>query len=223
MAAYKRRKLWKYLKKLNFDVGLFQEVYMIPYEIRKNYHTVRGEMNAILLSKSIFPKVKKENILQVDSMNDRVFDFSVSCETVLSGNKLVLISIYNYIGASLDDFAEFMEIIYDHIKKNNKIIIIGGDFNMDKRFKKQLKHWGLLAMEIENRLSALGFKDVLEDHSEYSFTFITPTNKKPYQIDYLFIPKSLRVPYVYVADENEIFNTKPRLSDHLPILATVEI
>jgi len=35
-AAYTRRNFWDYLNNLDFDVGLFQEVYMIPYMIRKN-------------------------------------------------------------------------------------------------------------------------------------------------------------------------------------------
>ena len=43
-----KKNFWKYLKELDFDIGLFQEVYIIPHEKRKNYHIVQ-EMNAILL------------------------------------------------------------------------------------------------------------------------------------------------------------------------------
>jgi len=38
-----------------------------------------------------------------------------------------------------------------------------------------------------------------------------------------FIPKDIKLVDVKVGDKNEIFNTRPRLSDHLPIVATLEI
>ena len=223
-ASYTRKNLWKYLKELDFDIGLFQEVYIIPHEIRKNYHIVRGEMNAILLKIDIFTNVEKENILQVNSENDVIADFCVSCETTLFGNKLALLSIYNYIGPNVRDFSEFLEILYGYIQDNrNKIIIIGGDFNMDKKFQKQLREWGLLAREMKKELSKIGYIDVLyEKYGENTFTFLA-SNKKPYQLDYLFIPKNIKLIDVKVGDKNEIFNTKPKLSDHLPIIATVDI
>jgi len=36
-AAYTRNNLWDYIKRLDFDVGLFQEVYMIPNELKYNF------------------------------------------------------------------------------------------------------------------------------------------------------------------------------------------
>jgi len=223
-AAYTRKNFWKYLKELDFDIGLFQEVYIIPHEIRKNYHIVRGEMNAILLKIDIFTNVEKENILQVNSENDVIADFYVSCETTLFGNKLALLSIYNYMGPDVSDFSEFLEILYGYIQGNRNKIIIGGDLNMDEKFQKQLKKWGLLARGMKKELSKLGYIDVLyEKYGENTFTFLARSNKKPYQLDYLFIPKDVKLVDVKVGDKNEIFNTKPRLSDHLPIVATVEI
>ena len=223
-AAYTRKNLWRYLKKLDFDVGLFQEVYIIPHEIRKNYHIVRGEMNVILLKIDIFTNVEKENILQVNSENDVIADFCVSCETTLFGNKLTILSIYNYMGPNVSDFSEFLEILYEYIQGNrNDILIIGGDLNMNEKFQKQLKKWGLLAREMKRELSKLGYIDVLyEMYGENVFTFLT-SNKKPYQLDYLFIPKNIKLVDIKVGDKNEIFNTKPRLSDHLPIIATVDL
>lgn len=224
-AAYKRKNLWKYLKELDFDIGLFQEVYIIPFEIRKNYHIVRGEMNAILLKRDTYTNVEKENILQVNSENDVIADFCVSCETTLSRNKLALLSIYNYMGPDVSDFSKFLEILYRYIQGNrNKIIIIGGDFNMDEKFQKQLKKWGLLVREMKKELSKLGYMDVLyEKYGENTFTFLARSNKKPYQLDYLFIPKDIERVDIKVGDKNKIFNTKLKLSDHLPIIATVEI
>jgi len=223
-AAYTRKNLWRYLKKLDFDVGLFQEVYIIPHEIRKNYLIVRGEMNAILLKREIFTNVEKENILHVNSEDDVIADFCVSCETTLFGNKLTILSIYNYMGPNVSDFSEFLEILYEYIQGNrNDILIIGGDLNMNEKFQKQLKKWGLLAREMKRELSKLGYIDVLyEMYGENVFTFLT-SNKKPYQLDYLFIPKNIKLVDIKVGDKNEIFNTKPRLSDHLPIIATVDL
>ena len=224
-AAYARKNLWKYLEELNFDNGLFQEVYIIPHEIRKNYYIVRGEMNAILLKKDIFMNIFKENILQINLENDVIVDFCISCETMLFGNKLTLLSIYNYMGPDVSAFSKFLEILYGYIRGNrNEIIIIGGDFNMDEKFQKQLKEWGLLAREMKRELSRLGYIDVLyEKYGENASTFLAHSNKKPYQLDYLFIPKDIEFVDVKVGDKNEIFNAKPRLSDHLPIVATVKI
>lgn len=76
---------------------------------------------------------------------------------------------------------------------------------------------------MKRELSKLGYIDVLyEMYGENVFTFLT-SNKKPYQLDYLFIPKNIKLVDIKVGDKNEIFNTKPRLSDHLPIIATVDL
>jgi len=223
-AAYRRKNLWEYLKKLDFDIGLFQEVYVVPHKIRKNYYIMRGEMNAILLEKDILTNVEKENILQ-ESENDVIADYCVSCEATLFGNKFALLSIYNYMGSDITDFSKFLEVLYGYIQGNeDKIIIIGGDFNMDEKFQKGLKKWGLLAREMKKELSQLGYKDVLyEKYGKNSYTFLAGRNKKPYQLDYLFIPQNIKLVDVKVGDKNEIFNTKPKLSDHLPIVGTIEI
>ena len=95
---------------------------------------------------------------------------------------------------------------------------------MDEKFQKQLKKWGLLVRKMKKELSKFGYIDVLyEKYGENTFTFLAHSNRKSYQLDYLFIPKSIKIVDVKVGDKNEIFNTKPRLSDHLPIIATVKI
>jgi exonuclease III len=226
-AAYRRKNLWGYLRELEFSIGLFQEVYVIPHEIRKNYHVVRGEMNAILLKKdNIFANVEKENILPVNSENDAITDFCVSCETKLSENKLVLISVYNYIPGKITYSRDFLEILYKYIDRGSgdKIIIVGGDFNMDEKFRgKSTKEWGPLAKNVKEELSQLGYREVLsEKMGRNAFTYSGPRNKEKYQLDYLFIPEDINLVDVRVEDKNEIFK-KPRLSDHLPIIATVEI
>ena len=224
-ASINRKNLWKYIKESNFDIGLFQEVYIIPFEIRKNYHTIRGEMNAILLKKDIFTNIEKESILLDNSRKDIIADFYVSCKTTLSKNDFTILSIYNYIGSTFNNFSEFLKVLYRYIRVNrNKIIIFGGDLNMNKSFQKRLEKWGSLAKEMKEELSKLGYIDApYEILGENTFTFFAHKNNKPYQLDYLFIPEDVRVVDVKVTDKNEIINQKPRLSDHLPIFTTVEI
>ncbi len=72
------------------------------------------------------------------------------------------------------------EILYGYIRGNrNEIIIIGGDFNMDEKFQKQLKEWGLLAREMKKRIIyKLGYIDVLfyekyENASTFSCSILT--------------------------------------------------
>jgi len=223
-ASHTRENLWKYLTELDFDIGLFQEVYILPYKIRKNYYSVRGEMNAILLKKSIITNVEKENILDVPSGNDLIADLCISCEAKLLGNKLVILSIYNYPGPTVSDFAEFLEILYKYLRNNrDKIIIIGGDFCMNEKFQNQVKKWGLLAREIKEELSRLDYKEVVyERYGDSAFTFITTKNKKTYQIDYLFIPKEVSLVDVMIGNKDDIIGPNSRLSDHLPIIATIE-
>jgi len=219
-AAYTRRNLWNYMGTMDFDVGFFQEVYMIPAEIRRRYHTIRGEMNAVLLSRETFEGAMR-NYIHMDSGNECVDDFYVSCTTGISGMELTLFSIYNYMGPGVEDFAEFLDSLYRYIDGCHGPVIIGGDFNMSETFM-TLRDWGLLAAEMIERLAGLGFRDPLLERSD-SFTFITPDRKRRYRIDYLFIPEKFNVLGVSSPEEDEIFGEKPRLSDHLPIELTVEI
>ena len=88
-ASYKRKNFWDFFEKLNFDIGLFQEVYMIPYRIRKKYEVIRGEMKAILLKKDMNAKLSKINVLNINSGNESLFDFCISCEIELIGKTMV--------------------------------------------------------------------------------------------------------------------------------------
>ncbi|MCG2828889.1 endonuclease/exonuclease/phosphatase family protein [Methanothermobacter sp. K4] len=219
-AAYTRRNLWNYMRTMDFDVGFFQEVYMIPAEIRRMYHTVRGEMNAVLLSRETFDGAIR-NYITTDSGNECVDDFYVSCTTEISGVELTLFSIYNYVGPGVADFAVFLDALYKYIECCPNHVIIGGDFNMSENFT-NLREWGILAAEMVERLAGLGFRDPLLERSD-SFTFITPDRKRRYRIDYLFIPEEFNVLGAGSPDEDEILRAKPRLSDHLPVEVTVEI
>lgn len=224
-ASYKRKNFWDFFEKLNFDIGLFQEVYMIPYRIRKNYEVIRGEMKAILLKKDMNAKLSKINVLNINSGNESLFDFCISCEIELIGKTMVLVNIYNYIGPTEDDFLEFSKFLLDYISNNtNKLIIVGGDFNMDEEFQGKYRKWGMVIKNVKENLYKLGYKEVLSNSLDVkSYTFVSLINKKPYQLDYLFIPKNMKINKINTVNENEIFNQKPRLSDHLPIIVTVEL
>jgi len=224
-AAYTRKNLWDYLKKLDFDVGLFQEVYMIPNEMRNDFFVIRGEMNAILIKKNAGVAVKKEDILDINSENLLIKDFSVSCEMEFLGKQLRLINVYNYIGPKEKDFSEFLEILYRNIQnRKNKITIVGGDFNMNKKFQGYLAGWSNLAKNMIKKFSELGYREALCKKSEQdNFTFVTPNKKASYQLDYLFLPEYIKINKAMTEDKDKIFNRKPRLSDHLPIIVIAEI
>ena len=94
-AAYTRKNFWNYFNKIDFDVGLFQEVYMIPYAIRKKYHIIRGEMNAILIKKNLdIMKVKEENIISNNSEIDVLADFYVSAKMELAEKRGVIAALF---------------------------------------------------------------------------------------------------------------------------------
>ncbi len=229
-AASTRTPLWKYLKKLNFDIGLLQEVYTIPYTVRKNYYTIRGEMLAILINKQTIPihseEIIKVNTLNIYSHNDYLMDFSISCELDLSKNPLSIINIYNYMSPNEKDFLEFLDFLWRYIRNNiyKKTIIVGGDFNMDKRFKGRYKKWGDIICDIKKTFSLLGFKEVVSKTLGNSvYTFLSPLNKQKYQLDYLFIPEHIKITNIRVGPEETIFSIKPKLSDHLPIICDINL
>ena len=95
---------------------------------------------------------------------------------------------------------------------------------MDEEFQGKYRKWGMVIKNVKENLYKLGYKEVLSNSLDVkSYTFVSLINKKPYQLDYLFIPKNMKINKINTVNENEIFNQKPRLSDHLPIIVTVEL
>ncbi len=74
---------------------------------------------------------------------------------------------------------------------------------MDEKFRGKYKGWGILAEKMKKELYQIGYNLSLKFIPK-AFTFISPANKKPYQLDYLFIPKDVKVEKIKVGDENEI-------------------
>ncbi|GAB4218680.1 MAG: endonuclease/exonuclease/phosphatase family protein [Candidatus Microgenomates bacterium] len=219
-ASYQRKNLWNFLKEENFDIGLFQEVYMIPYSIRKYYLIVRGEMKAILIKKQITEKIIVNNF---NLKKDDVFDIFDLCEIDFFKKKLVIINIYNYIGINEKVFSIFVDFIINFIKVNeNRIFILAGDFNMDEKFKDNLLKWGLLMKDFKNKLYDLNFKEVLnESLNQFErYSFFHQGNKKYYQLDYMFVSKQLKIKRFFNKKE-EVYNKNSILSDHLPIIIEI--
>jgi exonuclease III len=63
---------------------------------------------------------------------------------------------------------------------------------------------------------------VEEPDEEKRYTWINPNSKDKYKLDYLFLPKQIKSK-IEPVDEKEIFNQRQKLSDHLPIIAEIEI
>jgi hypothetical protein len=183
---------------------------MIPNEVRRNYHTLRGEMNALLLHKDLMLDSMKRNYLE-RSENHCIEDFYVSCIIEIWGRCLPLFSIYNCIGPKERDFSGFLELLYEYIEESRDMIIIGGDFNINKNFSPSLRRLALLAEKMAGRLSELGFRDVLMEEED-PFTFRTPDGRK-YQIDYLFVSKGVKILDIWHPPAGEITATTPKLSD----------
>jgi exonuclease III len=230
VAYEKMKEILEYLKNKNCDVCLLQEVYVIPAEFKKDFHIVRGEMNAILVKKTIgnTEKIDLNNI----SDNSAINDYFVACEVKVPGKSLVFISVYNYFDENnnkesedVKKFKEFLKIVYEYLENNKgkKIIIIGGDFNMDEKFKTH-KLWVKCSKEMIQEFSKLEHEDPLveEPDEEKRYTWINPNSKDKYKLDYLFLPKQIKSK-IEPVDEKEIFNQRQKLSDHLPIIAEIEI
>lgn len=102
--------------------------------------------------------------------------------------------------------------------------IIGGDLNASVTLDKVGENKIGKNKETLNRIKELGFLECLE-HSQGK---LTPTFKKngeiKDQIDHLFIPKRMETELLNceVGDKERVFGGTSRLSDHLPIIATLK-
>ena len=228
-AAHTRRKLWKYLEELYPDIAMLQEVYVIPSSFKRKYEVFRGEMNAILVKERTDKEFTEKKRLEIDMGNSMISDVYLMCEVTFSRKDIVIISVYNYMAISEKEFLNFWEGLFNYIKANQrKRFVIGGDFNMDLKFlnshNSALRRWGGIMKRIVEGLAELGYKDVLSFHEgNEPFTFFSPNGKKPYQLDYLFLPEDITVLDSKTGDQNRIMGESPRLSDHLPIIAKIDI
>ena len=96
--------------------------------------------------------------------------------------------------------------------------IVGGDFNSSVNFDRPHDRGN---REIIDRLTALGLTDCLSHHNGHSVpTFQHSSKSVEHQLDYLYVNKPLlnRLTSPRVPGREEVFDTHPRVSDHLPIV-----
>lgn len=172
--------------------------------------------------------VRDENKKPFSKETDDLSDAYTYCATKIWGKTVHLMSIYNYMGLELSPFNQLTENIAQHIDKHQKdMYVIGGDMNADIRFMEstsiELRTWGKAIEKLYSALKSRSFAEALENvPKEHQYTYIAPRNKKPYQIDYLFIrPKS--APIRGWTESPDIVFEKPRMSDHLPVFAKIHI
>jgi len=221
-ASLIRKKLWRFLNDLDFDIGIFQEVYVIPYFIRSKYNIIRGEMNVILARKKLFNLVQEKIFFKRNK--EAIEDFYLAGNVIFNKNKISLISIYNHFGASDKDFNYFLQSLLKYLElQGDKPIIIGGDFNMSEKFGGTLKNLAVEIRKFKDNLKKLNYIEVIEEKfGEFGYTFITPNKKNFYQLDYLFLPKKLK--FQELINLNYLLINKENiLSDHLPLIIDIVI
>ena len=116
----------------------------------------------------------------------------------------------------------FTEILWSLLKNasltNDTNWIVGGDFNSSVNFDRPQDRGN---QEIIHRLNALGLTDCLSHHSGHSVpTFQHSSKSVEHQLDYLYVNAPLlnRLTSARVPGREEVFDTYPRVSDHLPIV-----
>ena len=116
----------------------------------------------------------------------------------------------------------FTEILWALLKNaslgNDTNWIVGGDFNSSVDFDR-LQDRG--NQEIIERLNDLGLTDCLSRHNGRPVPTFQHSNKSAeHQLDYLYVNDPLlnRLKSARVPGREEIFDTDPRVSDHLPLV-----
>ena len=96
--------------------------------------------------------------------------------------------------------------------------IVAGDFNSSVKFDVPRDRGN---REIVDRMTRLGLTDCLAPCADHPVpTFRHPRGYITHQLDYVYVnaPLLKRLKVVRVPDRGEVFDQKPRLSDHLPIV-----
>lgn len=116
----------------------------------------------------------------------------------------------------------FTEILWSLLKDTYKDTgqkwIVGGDFNTSIHFDKPRDRGN---QEVIARMNHCGFEDCLsKHHAEYVPTFRHSRGRVTHQLDYCYVNSPLlkQLRHVSVLGRAEVFQRKPMLSDHLPII-----
>jgi hypothetical protein len=117
------------------------------------------------------------------------------------------------------------KVLIDHTHIHDARWIIGGDLNSSETFDYQKKNRPRGNFEIIERMNAIGLFDALRSYHQR----LVPTYKNNsggeiiHQLDHLYMSKCLLdvVSDCQTGSHKDVFESK--LSDHLPIIASVEI
>ncbi len=167
------------------------------------------------------------------------YGWIIGCETALdSGERFRVVAVHSPAFAIPRD--EWTEVDASGIKLTNNLQlwfteilwsllcgaaiwddtnwIVGGDFNSSVLFDEPRDRGN---REVIERLKALGLTDCLSHrHGGPVPTFQHSTKTVDHQLDYCYVnaPMLARLAEARVPSREEVFDRKPRLSDHLPIL-----
>ncbi len=116
----------------------------------------------------------------------------------------------------------FTEILWTLLRTanitNDRNWIVGGDFNTSVRLDIPRNRGN---QEIIDRLNSLGLTDCLSHYHHGGVATYQNMNKVvKHQLDYCYVNATMldRLTQVRVPKHEEVFDQKPRLSDHLPIV-----
>ncbi|MDE2721629.1 endonuclease/exonuclease/phosphatase family protein [Candidatus Palauibacter polyketidifaciens] len=249
-AGKARRELWETVQREDADIVLLQEVTGIPMWIQDRYecHPVspryfRGHnapFSTAVLSKGSIDATPylESGSAWVDRIYTERYGWIVGCKTTLdSGERFHVVSVHSpsfpipprlwtdvdVSGIKLvtNPRLWFTEILWALLRaaciSDDTNWIVGGDFN------RSVKHKG--GQELIDRLKTLGLTDCLSHHhGGPAPTFQTWTKSVRHQLDYCYVNTPLleRLSEARVPRHEEVFDRKPRLSDHLPILCTFD-
>lgn len=222
---------WAYFLNLDTDILLFQEARPPNSLIRDDMHLIWKEIGESrrwgsgILIKGFKTEEYKINLDQgwvncaKVKLSEKQDLFVISLHARLKDLKssnnphgMVVPHLFNI-------FKEFTPIL-----DSKNYVVIGGDFNADRMIDKYYyqpegtKHSQFFDW-VENDLGLINstkeyFKDTIQ-------TVFTPSQKYPYQDDYIFLSKNLKnkLKFCRVPDRQEI----EKLSDHTPVIITLEI
>lgn len=247
-AGRSRRGLWTMLQREDPDIALLQEVARIPQWIQDVYqcHVIspryfRGHhapYSTAVLSKGAIdttPYLQSE-LGWVNNIHTERYGWIVGCKTTLdSGERFRVVSVHlphspippnqwahvDSTGVKLKSNPKlwFTEILWA-LLRNARISddtnwIVGGDFNRSQLHRDN--------QEVVERMNSLGLIDCLSHRHDGAVpTYQDRKKKVVHQLDYCYVntPMLERLREARVPSHEEVFDRKPKLSDHLPILCT---
>lgn len=245
-ATESRRRAWELLEREDPDIACLQEVNRIPARIRERYHCHMPFAAKIWSKTAVLSKGPIDATPYLESelgwVNRIAADLDgwiAPCRTTLpSGSEYRVASVgvpfwsiapeqYAGVDVSPIKLASNPELWYHEILwgllrdagiSDRDNWIVAGDFNSSVLFDDPKPRGNREGIE---RLNALGLTDCLSHfHGAPVPTFRHSSGAIDHQLDYCYVNAPLldRLKLARVPDQAEVFDARPRLSDHLPIV-----